>query len=153
MPAGNLLRALLLTFNEFSLLCDDKSIASYAGGITVFGGPILYLILQTIVLLVVLVWYDSGYKPAFLIRNRRRPTEVEETEEVDDEVHREKERVESCDDELRVKSLTKVFGDNKAVDGISFGVPRGEIFALLGPNGAGKSTTISMKTMDHATSL
>jgi ABC-2 type transport system ATP-binding protein len=40
----------------------------------------------------------------------------------------------------------KHFGRIKAVDGISFHVNRGEIFAFLGPNGAGKSTTIKMLT-------
>ncbi len=46
--------------------------------------------------------------------------------------------------EMRVEALTKRFGDLEAVKGISFEVPRGEIFGFLGPNGAGKSTTIKM---------
>jgi len=41
-------------------------------------------------------------------------------------------------------NLTKKFGDFTAVDGISFQVERGEIFAFLGPNGCGKTTTIRM---------
>jgi len=45
---------------------------------------------------------------------------------------------------IEVAQLTKRFGDFTAVDGISFEVPRGEIFGFLGPNGAGKTTTISM---------
>jgi lipooligosaccharide transport system ATP-binding protein len=40
--------------------------------------------------------------------------------------------------------LTKVYGERRAVDGISFSVRRGEAFGLLGPNGAGKSTTMRM---------
>jgi ABC-2 type transport system ATP-binding protein len=45
---------------------------------------------------------------------------------------------------IEVDELSKRFGDFTAVDGISFDVPRGEIFGFLGPNGAGKTTTISM---------
>jgi len=45
---------------------------------------------------------------------------------------------------VRVKKLSKTFGDFIAVDHISFAVKRGEIFGFLGPNGAGKSTTIRM---------
>ncbi len=43
---------------------------------------------------------------------------------------------------LRVDSLSKHYGKLKAVNGISFSVDEGEIFALLGPNGAGKTSTI-----------
>ncbi|HLG11607.1 MAG TPA: ATP-binding cassette domain-containing protein [Dehalococcoidia bacterium] len=45
---------------------------------------------------------------------------------------------------IEVDELSKRFGEFTAVDGISFDVPRGEIFGFLGPNGAGKTTTISM---------
>src|SRR5262249_45119148 len=47
---------------------------------------------------------------------------------------------------IHVENLVKTFGDVKAVDGISFDVRAGEIFAFLGPNGAGKTTTIQMLT-------
>jgi ABC-2 type transport system ATP-binding protein len=47
---------------------------------------------------------------------------------------------------IHVESLVKTFGDLKAVDGVSFDVRAGEIFAFLGPNGAGKTTTIQMLT-------
>jgi ABC-2 type transport system ATP-binding protein len=40
--------------------------------------------------------------------------------------------------------LVKVFGDNRAVDGIDLHVPAGSIYGVLGPNGAGKTTTINM---------
>lgn len=45
---------------------------------------------------------------------------------------------------IEVRDLTKVYGDNRAVDGISFSVDEGEVFAILGPNGAGKSTTVEI---------
>jgi ABC-2 type transport system ATP-binding protein len=47
---------------------------------------------------------------------------------------------------IHVENLVKTFGEIKAVDGISFDVHAGEIFAFLGPNGAGKTTTIQMLT-------
>lgn len=47
---------------------------------------------------------------------------------------------------IKVENLIKKFDGFMAVDGISFEVEAGEIFAFLGPNGAGKSTTIKMLT-------
>jgi len=45
---------------------------------------------------------------------------------------------------IEVETLTKRYGDLTAVNGVSFTVDRGEIFAFLGPNGAGKTTTVEM---------
>jgi ABC-2 type transport system ATP-binding protein len=47
---------------------------------------------------------------------------------------------------IHVENLVKTFGEVKAVDGVSFDIAQGEIFAFLGPNGAGKTTTIQMLT-------
>ena len=45
---------------------------------------------------------------------------------------------------VEVDSLIKQYGELKAVNGISFKVYEGEIFAFLGPNGAGKTTTVEI---------
>ena len=45
---------------------------------------------------------------------------------------------------IEVKSLVKKYGDLTAVDGISFTVHKGEVFAFVGPNGAGKTTTVEI---------
>jgi ABC-2 type transport system ATP-binding protein len=47
---------------------------------------------------------------------------------------------------IEVRDLVKRFGDNAAVDHISFNITEGEVFGLLGPNGAGKSTTLKILT-------
>ncbi len=54
---------------------------------------------------------------------------------------------------IQATNVLKRFGDFVAVDGVSFQVEKGEIFAFLGPNGAGKTTTIKMlTTLLHPTS-
>lgn len=52
--------------------------------------------------------------------------------------------MEKTDTIINIEGLVKRFGPISAVDGISFQVRRGELFAFLGINGAGKSTTISI---------
>lgn len=47
---------------------------------------------------------------------------------------------------LKISQLTKIYGQQTAVDGISFDVQQGEIVGFLGPNGAGKSTTMKIAT-------
>ena len=47
---------------------------------------------------------------------------------------------------IEVKNLLKVYGEQKAVNDISFKVSKGEIVGFLGPNGAGKSTTMKIIT-------
>ena len=48
------------------------------------------------------------------------------------------------DTAIVVDRLHKNYGENRAVDGVSFAVEEGEVFALLGPNGAGKTTTLEI---------
>ncbi|MEU3009880.1 ATP-binding cassette domain-containing protein [Nocardia asteroides] len=45
---------------------------------------------------------------------------------------------------VEADGLVKVFGKQRAVDGVSLAVPRGSVYGVLGPNGAGKTTTIKM---------
>jgi ABC-2 type transport system ATP-binding protein len=45
---------------------------------------------------------------------------------------------------IETNGLTKAFGEQKAVGGISLTVPKGSVFGFLGPNGSGKTTTIRM---------
>lgn len=47
---------------------------------------------------------------------------------------------------IKVENLTKYYGEQLAVDNISFEIKTGEIVGFLGPNGAGKSTTLKMIT-------
>ncbi|MEU6618127.1 ATP-binding cassette domain-containing protein [Streptomyces sp. JL1001] len=45
---------------------------------------------------------------------------------------------------IETTGLVKVFGDNRAVDGIDLAVPTGTVYGVLGPNGAGKTTAVRM---------
>jgi len=47
---------------------------------------------------------------------------------------------------IAVQGVTKIYGEQKALDNVSFGVKTGEIVGFLGPNGAGKSTMMKIIT-------
>ncbi|KAJ6002156.1 hypothetical protein N7522_007383 [Penicillium canescens] len=143
MPIGSLSRAMFAALNIFSILCKGQELASYPGDITVYGGPILYLIIQSFVLFALLLWFDGGGNAVLAFRSKTKSEDVEE-KEMDEDVANELSRVTDCQDGLRVLHLTKSFKKLVAVEDVTFGVGRGEVFALLGPNGAGKTTTISL---------
>ena len=47
---------------------------------------------------------------------------------------------------IKVQNITKIYGNQKALDNVSFEVPSGQIVGFLGPNGAGKSTMMKILT-------
>jgi len=47
---------------------------------------------------------------------------------------------------VKINQLTKIYGNQRAVDNLSFSVEKGEILGFLGPNGAGKTTTMKILT-------
>lgn len=143
------MRAVLVSINLFSLLCDglgNYSTAPYSS-ILQFGGPILYLVVQALFAFSILVYVDSGSPIPSFLRSRRKSKDaytVPTTTSPD--VIAEKERVAAVkEDELRVIDLRKKFSgaEGWAVDGVSFGVNTRDTFALIGPNGAGKTTTLA----------
>jgi ATP-binding cassette, subfamily A (ABC1), member 3 len=142
-PMGNFARAMYVALNLFSLTCDGSILSSNPSAITLYGGPILYLILQFVVLFAFLVWYESGTHRWTRLRKIKGP-DLEEKQNLEKEIIDEVERASNSQDGLRVLHLSKAFGKFIAVGDVTFGVPRGEVFALLGPNGAGKTTTISL---------
>ncbi|OAQ57587.1 ABC transporter [Pochonia chlamydosporia 170] len=146
-PIASATRAMFLATNLFATACDGNEISTKPMGLVAYGGPILYLVTQCIVLFGLLLWFDSGNVGASIRGLFDRSQRTESTNELDAEMTEELTRVTSTGqtkDGLRVVHLTKSFKKNTAVDNVTFGIKRGEVFALLGPNGAGKSTTISL---------
>ncbi|KAI2793571.1 hypothetical protein POX_a00152 [Penicillium oxalicum] len=143
-PVASLTRAMFISLNVFSILCRDREILSYPGDITAYGGPILYLVVQSTLLFALLVYLDGGRKSLAMFTSKSKSVDVEEKTQMDEDVARELARVKHSNDGLRVLNLNKSFKKVVAVENVSFGVDRGEVFALLGPNGAGKTTTISL---------
>ena len=47
---------------------------------------------------------------------------------------------------LSLRNVVKQYSNHRAVDGVSFDIPKGKIFGLLGPNGAGKTSIIRIIT-------
>ncbi|KAI1821312.1 hypothetical protein F4861DRAFT_476258 [Xylaria intraflava] len=157
VPIGNVVRTLFVALNLFSTACDGQELRSNPGSILAYGGPILYLILQSIILFLFLLWHDSGAGTTLINRITQRSIKANSDgnasdEEIANELVRVTSRANDTDG-LRVLHLTKTFGKFTAVDNVSFGIQHGEVFALLGPNGAGKSTTISLIRGDLQPSL
>lgn len=127
--------------NIFSLLCDGSTTvinASSLGQLIRFGGPILYLIVYSLVLLSLLFWAASG---SILPRGSAKQST---RTAVPDDVAAEADAMKDSTDLLRVAHISKQFHKQKVVDNVSFGVSQSTIFAMLGPNGAGKTTTFNM---------
>lgn len=143
-PSGNLLRALLLTLNQSQILCRGQTYITYPGDITIYGSPILYLVLQAFGLYGLLVWHDSGFYIPAKKKKEETLDEEKETDAMTDDVAAEVARAKESSNGLRVLNLTKNFNKESAISNISFSVRPDDVFALLGPNGAGKSTTISL---------
>lgn len=174
-PIGPAVRALFVALNIFSEACDGEQLNPNPGSMLAYGGPILYLVLQSVAYISFLIMYDSGAVATLIKRLRSSKTPAANDGHPyasDEEVAAELVRVTSSHsraatrqadghlsmpgttdgddpatqsgDGLRVVHLTKKFGKTTAVDNVTFGIQRGEVFALLGPNGAGKSTTISL---------
>ncbi|KAF2471432.1 P-loop containing nucleoside triphosphate hydrolase protein [Lindgomyces ingoldianus] len=139
-PIVSLEKAFAVGLGQFGFLCNGHS----GGSLSLYGGPILYLLIQAILCFALLLWWDSFFpRPSFLRRSRK-PVGDSETSMHSADLMEELQRLQSKSTDLKVETVTKCFGRNLAVDNVTFGVQTGEIFALLGPNGAGKSTVISM---------
>jgi ATP-binding cassette subfamily A (ABC1) protein 3 len=143
-PSGNLLRSLLLTLNQSQLLCRGQEFVTYPGDLTVYGCPIMYLVLQNLVFYAILVWHDSGSTIALPQRPKELATDIEKTTALPADVRAEESRAETSQDKLRILHMNKSFGSDQVVDDVTLGVDGSEICALLGPNGAGKTTTLSL---------
>ncbi|KAH9486190.1 ABC transporter A family member 2 [Psilocybe cubensis] len=154
-PINSLVRAALISVNQFSLICDGENVATGAalGTITRYGGPILYLIVWILTLLFILTIIDSGIRfPTASLRRKanisgslsgnnnepRKPSNPDVVAEAQQAASF------SNQDPLRVLSVSKSYGRNKVVDDVTFTIPHNSLFVMLGPNGAGKTTTFDM---------
>ncbi|KAH8902231.1 P-loop containing nucleoside triphosphate hydrolase protein [Coniochaeta sp. PMI_546] len=150
-PIGSVMRALFVALNLNSTSCNGSQLAANPASITLYGGPILYLILQSLLFFGFLLWHDTGAGAKFAQQLTEKPVDtsaadssVSEDKDLADEVEKITSSSPSDSDGLRIVHLTKSFGKGpRVVDDVTFRVRHDEIFALLGPNGAGKSVLIS----------
>ncbi|KAJ7920707.1 hypothetical protein B0H13DRAFT_2421286 [Mycena leptocephala] len=147
-PVASLARAGIISVNLFSLLCDgtsDNPSSLSMVSLNKYGGPILYLVLQSVALFAVLFWVDSG--SVLFQKLRRAHAEITSTE-VDrpskEDVDLEAATASQPSNLLQVLDATKSYGSNLAVDRLTFGVGPGNVFCMVGPNGAGKTTSINL---------
>jgi ATP-binding cassette subfamily A (ABC1) protein 3 len=157
-PISCLTHAFFVSLNSFSIDCQGESLISYPGTFRLYGCSITFLCMHVILLFFLLVLHDSGrlrlHLPSISF-SKAKPTgpaanDPEDNTFSEKDISDELRRVDSSNDGLRVLHLSKKFKKFQAVDDVTFGVPRGEVFALLGPNGAGKTTTLNMIRGDLA---
>ena len=116
--------------------------------------PIIYLAVFTIAYTALVFVFESLQNNESFMRFFSSETQIHETKEIkeDDVLMEQKMALEANADEYEIltKNLRKVYmidsekGHKVAVDNLSFGVKKGEVFGLLGINGAGKTTTFKM---------
>jgi ATP-binding cassette, subfamily A (ABC1), member 3 len=169
-PTGSLIRALFVGLNVFSTACQGEQFSPFPSGLMWYGGPLLYLALQSIALFALLLFLESGEAFAIfgLLKSIKTRTKVDSIDNqvdscaplrVDGRVAQFNEvemrditsisggrfvQMNHTDSGLRVSQVTKRFGKTTVAENLCFDVSKGETFALLGPNGAGKSTTVSL---------
>nr|POF14042.1 retinal-specific atp-binding cassette transporter [Quercus suber] len=154
-PAVSLMRALMVSLNVYAISCNGSNLATNPGDINLFGGPILYLVLQTLVLIAFLVFWESGCSlEAFGIHIRSHAHKLpakdqEKDSDAGSDAIEDFNRLSDANFGLRVEHISKTFGSNRAVNDVSFGVLPSEKFALLGPNGGGENMP-SYRWIDHA---
>jgi ATP-binding cassette, subfamily A (ABC1), member 3 len=142
-PIGQLVRGLILSLNLFSILCEGAPPvkSSNPGAFESFGGPITYLIGQSLFLFGIIIWADHRFSLGKFTRQSKLSRKDEEnTRTVEREVAEEAARVVDSHDGLRVMHVDKIYksgayGTVHAVEDLTFGVKQGEVFALIGPNG------------------
>ncbi|KAJ6506502.1 hypothetical protein C8R45DRAFT_969874, partial [Mycena sanguinolenta] len=147
-PITSLTRAAILSVNLFSLLCKSEADDISALGLvrlSKFGGPILYLVVQSAIALTILFWVDSG---SVLFQRLRRALQEIELPEIQrpskEDVDLEAAAASEPHNLLQILDATKAYGSNTAVDNLTFGVAPDSVFCMVGPNGAGKTTSINM---------
>ena len=134
-PIANVMRSIFVALNQFTIDCGHEATP---GIMELYGGPILYLILQCFALFAILILWDSGKSILSVVPGRKRQENVEDSMALPGDASKELARVHDASSGLRVMNLSKSFGRNIAVDDVSFGVEKSEVVTLLGPNGAGK---------------
>ena len=106
-----------------------------------YGGPIVYLIVYSFVLLAILVWVDSG---SHRLLAPKQTSSTRRDSLTSEDVVAEAKAASNPQNLLRVLGVSKSYDGKNVVDDVSLGVSRDTLFALLGPNGAGKTTTFNM---------
>ncbi|KLU91142.1 hypothetical protein MAPG_09665 [Magnaporthiopsis poae ATCC 64411] len=128
-PIASMLKSFMVGLNTFKLACRADGHIPYGGHIHGYGGPILLLLIQIVLLALLLVWLESSNSFAAMgsflrqtVRQKKLPvsgaTEDEEAKlagAATDGVSKEAARVcATTTDLLKVSHVTKSFGDNKA---------------------------------------